>query len=122
MKEVADLKPGHVIAVSNYMIKLMFRQLYEYQKEWFGKKGASVREVMFLYSEKEEGLVLAKYHDMFSEADVTQNWLFSANCIEESVKNLKYLHPEIKTLSLWSHNIVHIIKLQFHYNMASEIT
>ena len=38
MKEVADLKPGHVIAVSDYMMKLMFRRLYEPQKEWFGKK------------------------------------------------------------------------------------
>ena len=27
MKEVADLKPGHVIGVSDYMMKLMFRRL-----------------------------------------------------------------------------------------------
>ena len=48
MKEVADLKPGHAIGVSDYMMKLVFRRLYEPQKEWFGKKGASVYGVMFL--------------------------------------------------------------------------
>ena len=53
MKEVADLKPGHVIAVSDYMMKLVFRRLYEPQKEWFGKKGTSVHGVMFLYREEE---------------------------------------------------------------------
>ena len=108
MKEVADLKPGHVIAVSDYMMKLMFRWLYEPQKEWFGKKGASVHGVMFLYREEDEGLILTEYHDTFSEADYTQNWFFSASCLEESVKNL---------VRQWST----LQKLQFHY-MASEIT
>ena len=108
MKEVADLKPGHVIAVSDYMMKLMFRRLYEPQKEWFGKKGASVHGVMFLYREEDEGLILKEYHDTFSEADYTQNWFFSASCLEESVKNL---------VRQWST----LQKLQFHY-MASEIT
>ena len=62
---------------------------------------------MFLYREEEEGLILTEYHDTFSEADDTQNWIFSASCLEESVKNLKCLHPEIKTLSLWSDNGPH---------------
>ena len=71
------------------------------------KKGASVHGVMFLYREEEEGLILTEYHDTFSEADHTQNWFFSASCLEESVKNLKCLNPEIKTLSLWSDNGPH---------------
>ena len=107
MKEVADLRPGHAIGVSDYMMKLMFRRLYEPQKEWFGKKGASVHGVMFLYREEEEGPILTEYHDTFSEMDDTQNWFFSASCLEESMKNLKSLHPEIKTLSLWSDNGPH---------------
>ena len=88
MKEVAELKPGHVIAVSDYMIKLMFRWLYEPQKEWFGKKAASVHGVMFLYKEEEEGLILTEYRDTSSETDDTNNWFFSASCLEESVKDL----------------------------------
>ena len=107
MKEVANLKPGHAIGVSDYTMKLMFRRLYEPQKEWFGKKGASVHEVMFLHREEEEGPILTEYHDTFSETDDTQNWFFSASCLEESVKNLKSLHPEIKSLTLWSDNGPH---------------
>ena len=38
MKEVSQLKPGHAVGVSEYMMKLMFRR-YEPQKEWFGKNG-----------------------------------------------------------------------------------
>ena len=107
MKEVADLRPGHAIGVSDHMMKLMFRRLYEPQKDWFGKKGASVHGVMFLYREEEEGPILTEYHDTFSETDDTQNWFFSASCLEESVKNLKSLHPEMKSLSLWSDNGPH---------------
>ena len=73
MKEVADLKLGHVIAVCDYTMKLMFRQLYEPQKKWFGKKGASVHGVMFLYKEEEDGLILTEYNDTFSEPDDKQN-------------------------------------------------
>lgn len=107
MKEVANLEPGQAVGVSDYMMKLMFRRLYEPQKEWFGKKGASVHGVMFLYREKEGGPILTEYHDTFSETDDTQNWFFSASCLQESVKNLKSLHPEIKSLSLWSDNGSH---------------
>ena len=38
MKEVANLEPGPAIGVSDYMMKLMFRRLYEPQKYRFGKK------------------------------------------------------------------------------------
>ena len=43
---------------------------YEPQKEWFGNKDVSVHEVMFLYREEEEGLLLTEYHDTFSATNV----------------------------------------------------
>lgn len=106
-KEVANLEPGHAIGVSDYMMKLMFRRLYEPQKDWFGKKGASVHGVMFLYREEKGGPILTEYHDTFSENDDTQNWFFSASCLQESAKNLKSLHPQMKSLTLWSDNGAH---------------
>lgn len=60
---MADLEPGHAVGVSDYMMKLMFRRLYEPQKTGLEKNGASLHGVMFLYREEEEGPILTEYHD-----------------------------------------------------------
>ena len=54
MKEVSQLKPGHAVGVSEYMMKLMFRR-YEPQKERFGKNGAFVHGVMVMYRDEQDG-------------------------------------------------------------------
>ncbi|KAK3701233.1 hypothetical protein QZH41_003206 [Actinostola sp. cb2023] len=107
IEEMKNLKPGHAVGVCDYMMKLMFKRLYEPQREWFGKNGASVHGVMFLFREEEDGPILTEYHDAISETDDTQNWFFSASCLEESAKNMKALHPEITSLSMWSDNGPH---------------
>lgn len=92
MKEVVNLEFGYVIGVSDYMMKLMFRWLYEFQKDWFGKKGVFVYGVMFFYREEKGGFILIEYYDIFSENDDIQNWFFSVSCFQESVKNLKFFY------------------------------
>ena len=104
--DVKNLKPGETVLVVDYMMKLLFRKLYEPQSDWFGKKGVSLHGAMFLFKESADGPLITECHDYYSEDD-TQNWFFSACCIEESTKNFKKLHPDVITMKIWSDNGPH---------------
>ena len=62
---------------------------------------------MFLFKKKETGELFTEFHDLYSEADDKQNWYFSASCLEASIKNLKKLHTEMSTITLWTDNGAH---------------
>ena len=104
--DVQTLQPGETIIVVDYMMKLLFRKLYEPQSDWFGKKGVSLHGSMFLYRETPNRPIMTEYHDNFTEDD-RQNWFFSASCIEESSRNFKELHPETSRMKIWSDNGPH---------------
>ena len=58
MKEVADLRPGHAIAVRDYVMKLVFRRLYELRRSGLDRRyqifeylwGEGVGEKNFVFS------------------------------------------------------------------------
>ena len=105
-QDIQNLQPGETVIVVDYMMKLLFRKLYEPQSDWFGKKGVSLHGAMFFYRETSDGPIMTEYHDYFTEDD-RQNWFFSASCIEESCRNFKELHPQTNSMKIWSDNGPH---------------
>ena len=111
-KDVQNLQTHQVVAVADYMMKLLFQKLFEPQRDWFAKKGVSVYGTMFLYK-NENNQILTGFHDLYSEEDDRQNWFFSVSCIEESFRNFKTLHPTISEATLWTDNGAHYKNISF---------
>lgn len=107
MKEVDSLKPGKALVVCDYMMKLLLHKFREPQRDWYGKNGVSVHGSMFFFRSDDSADIQVEIHDVFSNGDSTQNWLFTASAFESTFNNFSSTNTNVRSLVIWSDNGPH---------------
>ena len=109
-KNVQNLQTHQVVAVADYMMKLLFQKLFEPRRDLFAKKGVSVHGTMFLYK-NENNRILTEFHDLYSEEDDRQNCFFFQFPVLRSLSGTLKLCTQPSVKQLFGRTMGHIIKI-----------
>lgn len=91
---VEKLKPGQCFVICDYKMKYLFQLFREPSTSWYGKRGASVFGIMYLYLD-ENGELTSQFYLCLSPQDNKQDWYFSVSSLEAATIKFRKLLPHI---------------------------
>lgn len=93
---IGMLTPTSVVVLCDFKMKILFQLLRENCQGWYGKRGASLLGVMFIFlAPGSDTDLLIEWHDLVSEDDTRQDWFFSASGLEAITRKFRSAHPHI---------------------------